>query len=293
MLIEALSGAFVSRVAGVPLASTWANLLRLVPAAGVRAKALPALAGLSRRAMKSVVHASARRGLVLVEGEIVRLTDAGRRVRPANALETGACAPLAALVSRLDLEHPHHVTPYGTADPSMTGGPGVDWKPVPRRQPSDTAALPMASLLSQALTAFAIEYEEARAGPIMWGANILRRIGDDGADRASLPGAGTNGVPNLQRLGVVEAGASEVVRLTTRGRAMRDAFEPLSSRIEARWRARHGGELVDSVIDAVAVAGDDLPAFPVVVWTGAEFAVSPNRPARASARLRRAGDTGA
>jgi hypothetical protein len=54
--------------------------------------------------------------------------------------------------------------PYGTADPSFAaGGRGVDWKPVPRESTSKVEVLPMASLLSQALVAFAIEYERVSA----------------------------------------------------------------------------------------------------------------------------------
>lgn len=275
MLVKALSGAFISRAAGVPLASTWANLLRVVADDGVRAQDLPTLTALSRRGMTSVVKAAARQGLVRLEGETVHLTDAGRQVRPATARETTICPPLATLVSQLPLEHPHHVTPYGTADPSMTGGPGVDWKPVPRRRPGEAPDLPMTSLLAQALTAFAIDYERERAGPILWGAELLRRIGDDGVPVAALPRNGTHGAPNLQRLGALTLGPDRVVRLTPRGRAMREAFEPLSRRIEDEWRARHGEALIEAVIEAVALPDADLPWFPTIVWTGAEFAVSP------------------
>lgn len=278
MLVEALSGAFVSRLADAPLASTWANLLRVLGEEGVRAKDLPALTALSRRAMKTVTGAAQRLGLVTVNGETVRLTDTGRRVRPATARETTVCEPLAILVSQLELEHPHAVTPYGTADPTMTGGPGVDWKPVPRR-PGDTASLPVASLLSQALMAFAIEYERERMGPIMWGAEVLAPIGEAGVPRASMPKTGTHSASNLQRLGVAAIDAAGVVRLTARGRAMRDGFAPLSERIEARWRERHGDDLIRAVIAAVDVGEAGLPRFPVVAWTGAEFAVRATSPA--------------
>ncbi len=132
----------------------------------------------------------------------------------------------------------------------------------------------MESLLSQALTAFAIEYERERAGPIAWAANVLRGIGDDGVDLASLPSKGTHSFPNLARLGVATVDHASVVRLTTVGRSMRDAFEPLTARIEARWRIHYGGDVLDAVIDAVAVASEDLPRFPVVVWTGVDFALS-------------------
>jgi hypothetical protein len=269
MLVEALSGAFVTRVRDVPLAATWANLLRLVPEGGVAAKDLPALACLSRRAMISTVKASARMGLVRVDGDALHLTDAGRAVRPATSTGAGACPPLAQLVAQLELEHPHHVTPYGTADVSMTGGPGVDWKPVPRRG-GDTAALPLAALLSQALTAFAIAYERRRLGPIVWGANMLPGIGEDSVDPGSIPNTGA-----LLRHGFATLDPSGVMRLTSKGRAVRDAFEPLSKDVESQWRERHGDRLVDDVIEAVAIAGESLPRFPTVIWSGSEFALRP------------------
>jgi hypothetical protein len=271
MLIEALSGAFVVRVRGTPGVSTWANLLRVVPQSGVRAKDLPALTCLSRRAMKTVLGAAVRGALVRPDGDTVHLTDAGRAVRPVAAKEIGACPPLAALVSQLELEHPHYITPYGTADVSMTGGPGVDWKPVPRRG-ADTAALPVASLLSQALMAFAIEYESRRRGPIVWAANMRPAAGEDSVDPASIPNAAA-----LLRHGFAAVDPSGVLLLTSKGRAVRDAFDPLSHEIEARWRARHGDALIDAVIEAVIATGEGLPRFPVIVWTGAEFIVAPHR----------------
>ena len=267
MLLEALSGAFVTRVRGVPLASTWANLLRVVPDGGIAAKSLPPLVCLSRRAMISVVKSSARMGLVRVDGDTVHLSDAGRVVRPATALETGACAPLATLVAQLELEHPHHIAPYGTADVSMTGGPGVDWRPVARRG-GDTAVLPIASLLSQALTAFAIAYEQQRQGPIVWGANMRPGAVEDSIDPASIPNTAA-----FVRHQFATLDASGLMRLTARGRAVRDAFEPLAQQIEAQWRERLG-KVIDDAIEALAVPGELLPRFPIVVWNGAEFALS-------------------
>ncbi len=273
MLVEALSGAFVAKVRGVALASTWANLLRVVADEGVALKDLPALTRLSRRAIKSVAHAAQNHRLVAIEGPNLRLTPAGRAVRPTPYFDAARCEPLAALVAQLELEHPHHLAPYGTADPSMTGGPGVDWKPVPRRPGGGEAALPIASLLSQALTAFAIDYERARLGPIVWAANLLAGIGDEGAPAAALPERGTHSVSNLVRLKVATVGAGGLLTLTPRGRAMRDAFAPLTARVEAEWRERHGADLIDAVIAALAAPDPDLPRFPVVAWTGAEFAL--------------------
>ena len=270
MLLETMSHAFVSRVRGVELASLWANLLRAVPDGGIDGKALPARACVSRRAMRSMIGSASKRGLVDVDGSLVRLTDEGRAAEP--AWPTESCPPLASLVSQLELEHPHHVISYGTADPTMTGGPGVDWKPVPRGFDGDVSALPVVSLLSQALVAFAIEYERERVGPLTWAANAFQRIDDDGVDVASLPPKGLHSVANWRRLGFLTVDG-EVARLTAQGRLARDAYPPLTARLEAQWRERYGERLVDDIESAMRVDDPDgLPSFPVIVWTGTEFA---------------------
>lgn len=200
MLVEALSHGFVAGIRDVPYASTWSNVLRLLPAP---ANELPRRACTSKRAMVSMLKSAERFGFVVVDDGIAHLTDAGRAVDPGWG--PAGCEPLAALVSQLELEHPHHVVPYGTADGSMTGGPGVDWKPVPR-QSSDVAGLPMTALLSQALTAFAIEYERDHIGPISWAANLLPQLVDDGVPFVSKPG--THTLKNMARVGVVSVEGS-------------------------------------------------------------------------------------
>src|ERR1700735_1758099 len=127
--------------------------------------------------MKTIVNAATKHGMVVVDGGEVRLLAALRPIEPAS------CPSLEALVSQLELEHPHFPVPYGTADPTFSGGgPGVNWKPVAREAAFSVARLPVTALLSQALVAFAIEYERERRGPIQWAANILRGIGGGAQD---------------------------------------------------------------------------------------------------------------
>ena len=71
-------------------------------------------------------------------------------------------ASLESLVAAFPLEHPHYPASYGLADASITGGNGVDWKPVRRTGGDPVANLPLSALVSQALVAFAMEYEEPR-----------------------------------------------------------------------------------------------------------------------------------
>lgn len=209
--------------------------------------------------------------MVEVNGEKARLVASPPSSEPAS------CPPLEALVSQLELEHPHFPVPYGTVDPTFCGrrGGGRDWKPVRREPGSDVQGLPMTALLSQALVAFAVEYEQGRRGPIQWAANILDGLDDVGADLAPVPQCGPHTVANLQRLNVVTIDQDGIVRLTRRGRVMRDAYRPLCRRVESSWRERLGSSFIDQTIDAVHVDGD-WQAFPLIAWRDGEFSVVDN-----------------
>jgi hypothetical protein len=219
--------------------------------------------------MKSIVTGAIRQKAVAVDDERVWLLSSLPPVVPAS------CPPLEAFVARLELEHPHFPIPYGTADPSFTGGPGVDWKPVPRLPDATVRGLPMTALLSQALVAFAIEYEGHRAGPLQWAANILQFADDEGAGLPPLPERGTHSVNNLVRLGILTKDRDDV-RLTAVGRAMRDAYHPLCQQIESAWRDTFGS-LIDEVVEALGVVTPSRP-FPLVAWTGREFSLLDDQP---------------
>jgi len=264
MLVESLSGAFQSRAH--PGLSTESVLLRPLEGGPLPAKELWRHGRVSKRAMKTILNAAGKQGLVEVDGDEVRMLTSLPPIEPAS------CPSLEALVSQLELEHPHFPVPYGTADPSFAGRPpGNDWKPVPRESTSSVARLPMTALLSQALVAFAIEYEKERRGPIQWATSVLQGIDGDAADAEPLPKRGIHGMQNLERLGIVTIDR-DVARLTARGRAIRAAYEPLCDQIEARWRRRLGSSLIDTVAAAVRVDGDWRP-FPLITWTGVEFSV--------------------
>lgn len=191
--MEALSGAFLSRTR--PGLCTEAVLLRPLEGGPVAANELWWHGRTSKRAMKTIVKAAANQGLVAVDGALVRL------VRPLPPSEPALCPPLEALVSQLELEHPDFPVPYGTADPTFTGGPGVDWKAFPRASSSSVEGLPTTALLSQALVAFAIAYEKERHGPIQWAANILRGMGDGRADSRPCRSVGRTACKTLNGWG--------------------------------------------------------------------------------------------
>src|SRR5215210_5556691 len=189
MLLESLSAAFQSRAR--PGLSTEAVLLRTLEAGPAPIRELWRIGRVSKRAMETIVNAAMRQHMVALDDGTVSLLTSLPEADPAS------CPPLEALVSQLELEHPHFPVPYGTADPTFTGGPGVDWKPVPRGLDSSIGDLPISALLSQALVAFAIEYESRRVGPLQWAANILRTPDDDGGGFQPLPASGTHSVKNL------------------------------------------------------------------------------------------------
>ena len=149
MLVESMSAAFQSRVR--PGLSTEAVLLRTLERGPAPVETLWRSGRVSKRAMKTIVNAATRQNLVALNDGKVSL------LAPLPPVAPASCPPLEALVSQLDFEHPHFPVPYGTADPRFTGGPGVDWKPVPRQTDTMVRGLPMTALLSQALVAFAIE----------------------------------------------------------------------------------------------------------------------------------------
>ena len=265
-----------------PPLQTWSNLLR--PLAGddpVSLRDLPALARLSRRQVGPSVIAGERWGLITVDRSggrgraTARLSAHGA---DAHARGTGALAradavwldrfgdvvaplrtALEALVTQLDLEFPWFPTNYGAADNTFAGGRAVaaqagppalpahgkDWRPVLRTGPDGAVGLPLSALLSQALVAFAVEYESDSGAELSLATGtLLQAIPDDGVRATDLPHTGAHGI--LADDGST-TGRASVVRPTALGRALRDAHGPLVEAIEGRWRDRHGTARIRSI----------------------------------------------
>lgn len=235
----------------------WADFLRVADGAPMKRSHLDAR--VSKRVVTTSVKLSTA-GWLTVDGDgVCHLTDPGRAVRDswgAAVDQAGAefesrqgddlRRALTPLVADLDLELPHYPCPYGTPDPSITGGRphGADWKPVPRDPDADTTStLPILALLSQALTAYSIDYEQ-RAGPMVWGVYLARH------PDAPLPFAGT----------------FERHRFDT-GR-LRKAYLPTTTAIEDQWRTRHGEALRDALEAAEASSTGRYADHPTVVFQG-------------------------
>ncbi|MGO9964881.1 MAG: hypothetical protein ACLPUG_15835 [Acidimicrobiales bacterium] len=167
---------------------------------------------------------------------------------------------------------------------------------------SAAGRLPLSTLLSQALVAFTIEFDneaEQRSvhsttrgpaagvrGPwlvsqVMW-ANFMQFIGDEGVPLSEVEGlAGITNLSGLKRWGYVtvapapEDGAPGsprpdlVVRPTRAGRRAQEIWRPLAAEIERRWVERFGPEQIRSLRTQLASLVDrfdiELPPYLPVV----------------------------
>ncbi len=247
-----------------PSLPVWANVLRPV-GDGIALKDLPAAARLSKRAIRAAVGAAEKNGWLVTENRTVRLTAKAEAVEPPADVWPELQPPLRAVVHQLYLEWPHYPAGYGPADDSTTGsvytaGGGLidskvpthadDWSPVAREDVdgSSVVGLPTYALLSQALMAFAADFEELWIGGLHHAATVLRLIPDDGAPikdfplLANLPG---NGKSVLERHLYIEIGGKpKTAYLTSRGRNTRDNYAATVGRVEERWSPKYGADNV-------------------------------------------------
>jgi DNA-binding MarR family transcriptional regulator len=117
----------------------------------------------------------------------------------------------------------------------------------------DRSQLPLPTLLSKALLAFAVEFEAESQLSLAIYANVLRVLDEEGIPVRDLPrmtGVSKEsirmamGILRKARL-VIEGtdpknGQTNVIRLTALGRAMQHELSALLAGIEERWRERFG-----------------------------------------------------
>jgi hypothetical protein len=246
----------------------WSDFWRVADGADRRSLHLDGR--ISRRAIKTYIDREAKAETLKVDDGVVRLTAGGRRLRDKWGAAIGeACAAceerwgselrdaLAPFVEQLEFELPHYIHPYGASDPTITGGGaagrehGMDWKPVMRSTESDsTSGLSILALLSQALAAFAIEYE-SRDGPLVWGVNISQF--DEPIPLAHVPGS--LGIPSttpkwVERFGLVKV-RGDMAHPTKTGQALKSKYERLVPEVESSWRTRYGENIIDTLRSAL------------------------------------------
>lgn len=139
----------------------------------------------------------------------------------------------------------------------------ADWAPLPRQdiEGASVAGLPVSALLSQAFVAFAADFEELWIGGFHLAATVLRLLQDDGVPVNDIPMLSRlkgDGKSVLERHGYIEITRHPdhpKVKLawpTPRGRNTRDVYEPTVGRVEGRWEAKYGGDVVAQLRSALA-----------------------------------------
>jgi hypothetical protein len=263
----------------VPSLAVWSNVLRCVAdgSAGDE-RTLASAARISKRLATAAVTGANRRGWITAsdpaKNRKLSLTDLGRSAATrwpehlaaldSQWKETPLRRSLEELVKQVPLELPHYPATYGTADPSAVGGPymqgakrkdgvlahGTDWKPIPRAEGDTLSSLPFTALLSQALMAFTIDYEDRFPWPLASTSNVLRHITSEPQPLADLPEGHEikgNGKTLLERHMIVEvttdAKKKKLVALTDRGEAVLHHHPKRLEAVEAEWKERFGEPL--------------------------------------------------
>jgi len=303
VLVSHVLGALTAELEGTdasaPPLAMWSNVLRCVAdggADGIDEHALPGAARISSRLATAFVTKAAREGWITAESSgkgknrHLRLTEAGRtaaKVWPQRLASLDAVwrgrplrAALESLVGQLPFELPHFPASYGAADPSAVGGPymqgskrkddlpahGKDWKPVMRGETDMVSDLSITALLSQALMAFTIDYEDKFPWPLANTATILCHVGTEPRPLADLPpdhGITGKGKSLLERHLIVALTADpndprkKLVALTDRGELVLTHHPRRLEAVEKEWRERFGDALVTGLRDELARAAPD------------------------------------
>lgn len=273
-VLRGLERAYVEEGAGcatVPSLDLWANLLRAVDPPGIDHRELPAILRLSKRAVRTRVSTAVRHGWVeelKADGSkgIVRLTSLGSevaarwkglqqaakdkwQVMAGQPLSDKLRASLEDLVAAFPLEHPHYPASFGPADASITGGNGADWKPVYRAGAHTVSGLPLSALVSQALVAFAMQYEELSPVALSLSTRVIRQIPAEGRPLEEL--GRSPSVSALIRHGFMRASGpsgSQIAFLTTRGLQVHCAYEERIHSVESSWRRQFGKDRVAALV---------------------------------------------
>lgn len=282
-LITVINADFEQAGAGsnsMPSLAVWSNVLQHLDGEGTDLGALRTRSCLSKRALRVALGRLEKRGLLAVENDhrtkIVRPTPEGMNARDSfktlvESIEkrwsthTQLRKSLEQLVEQLELDHPHYPSQYGTADPTVTGGPGQDWSAVSRSNRDNIAELPLSALVSQALMAFTIEYEQQN-GPLAWSANVLRFVGK-GLPLDDLPPTRVS-LGTMERHGAIRItesvrGGRRIV-MTAGGRRLQERAGDVLVMIEESWRERFGAEVIDTLrasLEALNL-GEDFPQYP-------------------------------
>lgn len=266
----------------------WSNFIRFVDEDGVRAGDFARRAGLDRAdTARWLTRMSKWWGFVDVVPNrnaprtdwIVRLTPGGRQAQAAwselvGVIEERWCEcfgcdeiarlrqSVSALVSRFDRTYPGHLSILGYG---LFAGRSAQARGSSIGVECRSADEPLPQLLSQALLAFAGEFERESSLALPLSANALRVIPETGVRLADVPlrcGIGKAGIDMsiglLARQGrvVVVPDPADVrfnlVRLTAEGAEAQRDYHRWLALVEEHWRTRFGDDVVSRLSDSLA-----------------------------------------
>jgi DNA-binding MarR family transcriptional regulator len=157
---------------------------------------------------------------------------------------------LQAIIGHIEIELPH-----GFIDVRYRK------RPFPHRRDQNAVDLPLPTLLSRALLAFAIDFERESAAPFALCANAIRVLGEKPIRESEIPRL-TGSSPETSGVGwqlkpyiVVErdptAQRGKVIRLSPRGLEAQRNYQRLTSEIEKRWESRFGRDDVSCLRESL------------------------------------------
>jgi len=157
---------------------------------------------------------------------------------------------LQSIVGRLDLELPHGFIDIRERKHAF-----------PRRRDQKAPGLPLSTLLSQALLAFAIDFERESAAPFALCANAIRVLAEEAIPESEIPRL-TGSSPETSGVGwqlkpyvVLEPDPAshrgKVIRLSSRGLHAQRNYQRLTAAIEKNWESRFGRKEVSALRDSL------------------------------------------
>jgi DNA-binding MarR family transcriptional regulator len=261
----------------MPSLDLWANLLRVLGESVIDARELPELVRLSKRAVRTRIATGIRRGWVepqkIGQGRTtISLTtrgrDVARRWKPLQesaeklwqektSRDRTSCLRLSLnkIVAAFPMEHPHYPASYGSADASITGRNGRDWRPVFRKSGDTVSALCTSALISQALVAFAMDYEKMSPVALSLSTTVIKRIPPEGELLKELgDSAGVSALVRHGFLRVAGDGSTMTAFLTPKGLSVAAEYDERIRKVEAGWRHRFGNDSVEQLRRALEQA---------------------------------------
>ena len=186
-----------------------------------------------------------------------------------------------AVAIQFDVELPDSLPILGYGLSSKEAADGL--RPAARRDDRAASEIPLPSLLSRVLLAFAIEFERESDLSLAISANVARVLDDIGVRVRDLPLltgvskeaiAMATGFLGKRGLAVIEtdpAGSrAKLVRLTPKGLKAQDAYRRLLGAVEDRWLVRYGKEKICALRETLETLVGDGTAAPSPLFRGLE-----------------------